>query len=939
MSLVPPYPHEDRNKARLLIKRMEKTRDLAQDIMRGLRPFSPDFSAGLTALTDTADPEQQVNALSALIEARRKDHIDHLINLAPDDLTAFAECMSPHEPPAKHHIFVSDRLMEIERGDRDRFMLSLPPGHAKDLCVETPVLMGDGAWKRLGDVEVGDCVITMHGRPREVLAVHEQGVRPVLKITTASGRVVRAHPDHLFLTPNSWVAAKELLVKSVLALPRGFEIAPQPQIYERDHFALVGYMMARAIVTGRTYSRLHRITTAFRCDDAAILADMKAICARLGIGTKQRRQQNFGREAVLLELDDKGRDLLEEMGLFRVDKDVVRVPDFVFTGSEDCIGAFLGAVVSCDGSCIPRINVQSGRQRRVRLTIKRNAGLATDLTRLLLRLGVKASTRVSLQRCYNYGYTEFHPVDIDDSYDQMLLAKRLRLIGGCRRFWDLPIVTGQFHNAVFHGDPIVSIETDGETQTRCLTVEEDHSFLAEGLVVHNSTYGSRYYPAWYLGRKEHRIYLQAGHSKDFAEKEFGRKTKDLIVTDMYRRIFPGVTVRSDAKASGDWILTNGNRYVAKGVGEGISGFRSTNNSVDDPYKDYASAQSPAMRKKTWEWFANDFMTRLLPQGNAFIISTRWHVDDLIGHLEDMIAAGDLKDHWEIINLPALCLDEENDPIGRKIFEPLWPEFYTLEVLNRQKALMSDSEWSCLYDGNPLPLEGSIIKKEWIGIRYQTFPNQKGAGPLDLDTAPEVAGDPKHFNTGGDPTEFKGGGMFRRTVVSVDSAEKDTQRADFTAITVWREGMDRYHYLIDAQRERMEFPRLVEAVNEMATRWGAEYVLMEEKGAGNQYIQHMAAEAVEGRTTGFVVVGINPGRDGKIFRMDAVTPFFKSKRVVLPARAPWLAHLERELLQFPAGKHDDYPDSISQYLKWARDTSTSRRGSRKLKGHGLGRRRT
>jgi predicted phage terminase large subunit-like protein len=273
-----------------------------------------------------------------------------------------------------------------------------------------------------------------------------------------------------------------------------------------------------------------------------------------------------------------------------------------------------------------------------------------------------------------------------------------------------------------------------------------------------------------------------------------------------------------------------------------------------------------------------------------------------------------------------------------LFEPLWPDFYTLETLNRQKALMSDVEWACLYDGNPVPQEGSVIKKDWLKHRWTVFPTVKGSGPLDLQEAPELAGDPMAPAPAGVPSESKVGTLFRRTVVSVDSAEKDNQRADYTAITVWREGMDRYHYLIDAQRERMEFPRLVEAVNAMATRWAADYVLMEEKGAGNQYIQHMEAEVREGRAPGFMVTGINPGRDGKIFRMDSVSPFFKQGRVVLPERAPWLAHLERELLLFPGGKNDDYPDSISQYLKWARDTSTIRRGSAKLKGHGTGRRR-
>jgi transposase len=38
-------------------------------------------------------------------------------------------------------------------------------------------------------------------------------------------------------------------------------------------------------------------------------------------------------------------------------------------------------------------------------------------------------------------------------------------------------------------------------------------------------------------------------------------------------------------------------------------------------------------------------------------------------------------------------------------------------------------------------------------------------------------------------------------------------------------------------------------------------------------------------------------------------------VLLPGRAPWLQDFQTEILQFPAGKHDDQVDSLSQFLNW------------------------
>jgi hypothetical protein len=39
---------------------------------------------------------------------------------------------------------------------------------------------------------------------------------------------------------------------------------------------------------------------------------------------------------------------------------------------------------------------------------------------------------------------------------------------------------------------------------------------------------------------------------------------------------------------------------------------------------------------------------------------------------------------------------------------------------------------------------------------------------------------------------------------------------------------------------------------------------------------------------------------------------------LPKDAPWLGEFEAELLGFPAARHDDQVDSLSQYFGWVRE---------------------
>jgi predicted phage terminase large subunit-like protein len=54
---------------------------------------------------------------------------------------------------------------------------------------------------------------------------------------------------------------------------------------------------------------------------------------------------------------------------------------------------------------------------------------------------------------------------------------------------------------------------------------------------------------------------------------------------------------------------------------------------------------------------------------------------------------------------------------------------------------------------------------------------------------------------------------------------------------------------------------------------------------------------------------------KIMRAMAQTPQMEAGRVYIPARTPWRADFENELMKFPNGKHDDQVDSVGQALQW------------------------
>ncbi len=96
---------------------------------------------------------------------------------------------------------------------------NVSPGSSKPVWEEMPVLMGDGTYKPLRDIVVGDRVIGKSDKPCRVTAVHQQGLLPCVSIKTVGEREVVAAPDHPILTACGWMNAGTIVpVRHVLAM-------------------------------------------------------------------------------------------------------------------------------------------------------------------------------------------------------------------------------------------------------------------------------------------------------------------------------------------------------------------------------------------------------------------------------------------------------------------------------------------------------------------------------------------------------------------------------------------------------------------------------------------------------------------------------------------------------------------------------------------------
>ena len=401
-------------------------------------------------------------------------------------------------------------------------------------------------------------------------------------------------------------------------------------------------------------------------------------------------------------------------------------------------------------------------------------------------------------------------------------------------------------------------------------IAEQFNRLAEGkinrLIINmpprhtKSEFASFLLPAWMIGRQPKLKIIQTTHTAELAIR-FGRKAKTLIDSEEYRKIFQ-TRLREDSQAAGRWETDQGGEYFAAGVGGAITGRGADLLIIDDPHSEQ-DAMNPEALERAYEWYTSGPRQRLQPGGKIVVVMTRWSIKDLTSSLIKAQAT-DKSDQWELIEFPAILPDNQ----------PVWPEYWKLSELESVKASLSIQKWNSQWMQNPTAEEGSIIKREWW--RKWT-----------RDYIPDCV----------------------HIIQSYDTAFMKKETADFSAITTWgvfyeNEDSGPQLILLDAVKERLEFPELKRRALEQYYYWRPDTVVIESKASGLPLTYEL-------RKSGIPVVNFTPSKgNDKHSRVNAVAPLFESGQIWAPEHR-FAEEVIEECAAFPYGDNDDLVDSMTQ----------------------------
>jgi phage terminase large subunit-like protein len=429
----------------------------------------------------------------------------------------------------------------------------------------------------------------------------------------------------------------------------------------------------------------------------------------------------------------------------------------------------------------------------------------------------------------------------------------------------------------------LSAVTAGQIQNLIINIPPRHM---KSLLV------SVFWPTWTWTHSPEVRWLTGSYADPLAVRD-ALKSRRIIQSDWYQQRFGDVfQMTGDQNMKSRYENDRTGYRLAFGLGGSITGEGGDIIVVDDPLK-AQDADSDIIRERINDIYDSTVSTR----GNdpktvrRVIIMQRLHENDLTGHLLDKMKIDGAHQYEH------LCLPTEYEPnryfsglgLGdpRKVSgELLWPERFGEKENAAAHADLGLRGYAGQHGQRPAPAGGNIYQVTWWEGGRNRYSAREGV----------VVG----------------------RWMSWDTALKDREQADTSALTVW-ELLDDYRLRLRfASWQRLQFPQLASAIQDEARRWMYDGklrgIIVEDKVSGISALQTLDQSAP--RNIAELLIPFQPGQVSKEGRARQASLWCERGCILLPEPSesvPWLLDFEDQLYKFPAGRVKDTVDSMAQAI--------------------------
>ncbi len=665
---------------------------------------------------------------------------------------------------AEHHKKMFEVLQDVVDGKITRLIINIAPRYGKCHCLTDEVFTYEGL-KQVKDIKPGDFVYSFRDGKvalNKVLAT-EPAYKDTYTIRMRSGRSITASYDHPVLTPFGYTELKDLKIGDRIQTLCA-EIDTE---YEIDDNELL--LATLLIFEGKCGDR----SIAFANTDPKVVEVAKKAVKHFGCQIKQYKGAKPFEYWITGGYSGGVCQMLKRNNLLGHTAYNKRIPRNWFGLSMRQKYMFIDMMIATDGA----IDKRSG-QICIGLA---NKGLIQDIQHMLSTMGivstynfydnehagvwVLAIPRKYAQKLYPhltfYGKAEAAKSIIEkqaqchlDTYPyEIIRHEKMTYNTAYAPYRCSPrknITRDKFSRLAstfpklskylcddFYLDEVVDIEFSGMQELRHLEVENDHNFIANGLVSHNTELVIKSFISWCFALNPRCRFLHLSYS-DILVNDNSDTIRNIMSEELYKTLFPNSALASEKGSAKRWKTKAGGELYAVSTQGQVTGFGAGNVDadpeidkmdggndiftfddhtnemldmigattnifqgaivIDDPIKP-EDAESDIVRERINMRFENTIRNRTNSRRTPIIIiMQRLHEHDLCGYLQEIEP-----DEWTVLSLPVIQVDPET---GEE--HALWPMKHTLEELYKMREI-NPLVFDTQYMQDPTPKEGLMYE--------------------------------------------------------------------------------------------------------------------------------------------------------------------------------------------------------------------------------------
>ena len=395
--------------------------------------------------------------------------------------------------------------------------------------------------------------------------------------------------------------------------------------------------------------------------------------------------------------------------------------------------------------------------------------------------------------------------------------------------------------------------------------------------------------AWRLGVNPAEKFICVSYGDDVAHK-FGRMVRQLMLSPLYRAIFPNTILQKFAENELETTALGG-RY-ATSVGSEIAGFRAHFVIIDDPMQP-DQAYSANAKQKLMDWYRGVVVQRLLDEGVIVVVMHRLSPDDFCATLEET-------GNWEVLPLPLVAEEKVT-----------WVDAYDNVLLSRAPGDLLNPHYKNLAEVEALRKE---LSTDIFDAHCQQRPSYGATGECSIDRLARYHKAPN----------------FELTIHSWDIAASKNA-GNFTVCTKFGlatlPSKGDLLYMTELIRMQVELPIVREAIITQDSVDKPALIVIDGVGIGKGIYQDLSRRGLRHVVTGAASEQSNAA-DLKVKRFRKALLRLYDGDVLFPSSAGWLGTFFHELASFPEGKNKDQVDSMTQLVSGMRILITYARQDRR-----------